>query len=91
MVFIEPLNLYDIFVEKFSGNLEIFVLISLFILAILAGRFRMPTIVFGMIIFIFLFMVGINTLEGVGNIALGLSIVVGMVLIWVATRRFNED
>jgi hypothetical protein len=45
--------LQNIFVETFAGNMQIFIFLIGILLAALAARFRMPNIVFGMMIIAF--------------------------------------
>ena len=47
---IEPFDLQTIFINVFSGNTYIFVFISLIVLAMLAAKFRMSNLTFGVII-----------------------------------------
>lgn len=43
MTFIEPLDLYSIFVPLFAGSMQIFLYIAFLVIAAMAARFRMPT------------------------------------------------
>ena len=45
MAFIEPLDLQYILVNTFAGTVNIFIFISMLVIAVLAGRFRMPNII----------------------------------------------
>lgn len=46
MTFIEPLNLQYILVNTFAGSMNIFIFIAVIVIAALAGKFRMPNIIF---------------------------------------------
>lgn len=53
MVFTEPLALYDLLVNTFSGSIEIFMFFSLIVISFASARFKMPNIIFGVSIAIF--------------------------------------
>ena len=50
MTMIQPLDIQTLFVNIFSGNVYIFVFISLIAIAMLAAKFRMSNLTFGVII-----------------------------------------
>ncbi len=53
MALIEPLNLQDWFINIFSGNVVIFVFVSVIVMSMMAAAFKMPNIVFGVLLGLF--------------------------------------
>jgi len=53
MVFLEPLNLQELFVNYFAGSMEIFYFITVILFTYLAARFRMPIQVFFILMGVF--------------------------------------
>ncbi len=53
MSFIEPLDFYQIFVNTFAGSITIFSFVGIVLISGLAARFKMPNIVFGVMLIIY--------------------------------------
>tara|TARA_Y100000034_G_scaffold121045_1_gene164772 strand:+ start:553 stop:810 length:258 start_codon:yes stop_codon:yes gene_type:complete len=49
----EPLALENLFINTFAGTMEIFVFVSIMFIAAVSARFRMPNIIFGLMIGLF--------------------------------------
>jgi hypothetical protein len=50
--FVNPLDLQCIFVNMFSGTWEIFAILLIVIVMIMAAKFRMPNIILGAVLFL---------------------------------------
>lgn len=50
---IAPLDLKTLFINVFAGNTVLFVGIALLVIAALSAKFRMPAILFGMVLSLF--------------------------------------
>lgn len=53
MSIVEPLNLENLLIFTFAGNLELFTFIALIAISALAARFRMPDFLFGLMVLLF--------------------------------------
>ena len=82
MAYHSPFDLYYWFVNVFAGNELIFIAIAFLVMAMIAGMFRMPTIIFGMLFAAFVLMIGIMT----GNLYILILFVVGVIVTLIYMR-----
>jgi len=80
-----PFDLYYWFVTVFAGGLPIFLAISFLAIAVLAGMFRMPTIITGISFALFIIMLGAIT----GNLAILVYIGAALIIGWSIARLFR--
>lgn len=83
MDYIEPLNLKHIFVDTLAGSPEIFTAITFIGLCIGAGLFRMPNVIFMLMIVLATVMLSKFI---VGGIYLLVLLVVGISVFWAISR-----
>lgn len=79
MVYVEPLDLYTIFVQYFAGSITIFFILAVIVFGYFASKFRMNNAVFLILMALFVVM-----MAGLVNIGKGLDMFYGMVILLVA-------
>lgn len=84
MAFNEPFNLYHWFVNVFAGSLEIFFAISFLFIAVMAGMFRMPTMIVG--VFFSLFVI---TIAYISNLDVLAVVMIGLVVGYIFATWFK--
>lgn len=84
MVFIEPLDLQYLLINTFAGTTEIFMFVSVLVIAILAGRFRMPNLLVLVMFALFTIFLSayINGLYAFTVIITGLAVFYSLGRIW---------
>lgn len=82
----QPLDLEYWFVNIFSGNMEIFTVMSLFIITALSGFFKMSNITYGMMLTLFAVILAANGFNSILILAL---LLLSPILFWW-TRRLVE-
>jgi hypothetical protein len=82
MGFHQPFDLYYFFVNVFAGNLTIFLTISFAVIAAMAGMFRMPNIITGVFLALFIIMLGVTS----GNLLVLVLLVAGIIIGWTFVR-----
>jgi len=78
MAFIEPLDLRTLFVNTLAGSPNIFLILSVIIMSIGAGYFRMPS--FAFLILLGLWMLMLETVLHTGVFTLMTLIIIGLVI-----------
>lgn len=79
----EPLNLKYIFLNLLAGSPEIFAGIIFVAISILAGRFKMPNIIYALM----LVLAGILLYDWIGaGYYIFIILIVGIVVFWVISR-----
>lgn len=85
--FTSPLDLQTIFVNYFSGSMEIFMFISIIAFAYLGARYRMPTVVFMVLMSLFIVLMAAF---GYGGLMVLVILVVGIVAYWVLSKTIKS-
>lgn len=84
--FIQPLNLECIFINTLSGGMEMFVIVSIFIIASLAGFFKMSNFttiaMFGLYIIILL--------PILGSVLSGFYILLVMIIAFIVVKQIAK-
>jgi|TARA_R100000750_G_scaffold62793_1_gene58144 hypothetical protein len=81
--FTSPLDLKTIFVNYFSGSMEIFMFLFMILLAGLAAKYRMPNYVFLMMLMVFaVFMAG----TGYMLFLILAVIITGLIAYWILAK-----
>lgn len=80
MAFTQPLDLYNLLVVTLAGNSTIFLFGTAIILAILATKYRMPNLVFGLLLLVYVGIFGVMYGDYVilGVMVIGIIIAVGL-------------
>ena len=81
-----PLNLENIFVNHFAGDITIFMFLAMGVFAWIAAKYRMPNIVFGAIMVLFIVSMSIYT----GQLALAGVLVVGDLIIFYGISKIIQ-
>lgn len=85
MTFNLPFDLQHWFVNVFAGNANVFIVIAFIVIAMLAGMFRMPNLILGVMIAFFVFIMGSLT----GEWAILGIILIGSGVAWLITRMIK--
>lgn len=87
----QPLDLYKIFVEDLAGDLTIFYILFIIALSYLAARFRIPNIVFLILMaFLVVIMAGLETFGmGLKIFYALLMVLVGFFVYYSISKIFN--
>ena len=80
MAFIQPLDLETIFVGNLAGTFIIFIFLALVVITVLGARMRMPNIVIGGMLLVFIFLVGATSIYAEGSELRGLILIAGIVI-----------
>lgn len=83
MAWIEPLDLESLLVDKLAGSMILFTFLAIIVLAMLAARWRMPNIVFGGMIMMFIVFIGLGSTLGLGS-PIGGLLLIGLILMGIA-------
>ncbi|MGA2130651.1 MAG: hypothetical protein ABSG05_03520 [Candidatus Pacearchaeota archaeon] len=83
ITYINPLNLYTIFVTYLAGNLTVFIFLAMIGISLLAGRFRMPDRVFMSLIALF----GIIMSQYLGGLYALMIVVAGLVIYYQLAKE----
>jgi len=85
MAFTTPLDLKTIFVDYFAGGLEIFMFLSVVVLAYLAAKYKLPNYVFMMLLAVYvIFMAAVS--PGFELLLVLMIIVTGLVGYWILSK-----
>lgn len=90
MAFIQPFDLESILIDKLAGNMAIFIILALLVIAIFAARFRMPNVVFGGMIMIFLVFLATTNALGEGSQLKGLLLIGAVVISLFLVRAMTN-
>lgn len=82
MAWHEPFDLYYWFVNVFAGSMSIFLAIIFIVIAAMAGMFRMPTLIVGIMFALFIIMEA----TVMGNLFTLVLFVIGLVIAWALAR-----
>lgn len=82
MAWHQPFDLYYWFVNVFAGSITLFLAISFLVIGALAGMFRMPTIVTGIMFGMFVIMLSAYT----GTLYILVLLVIAMIIGWTIAR-----
>lgn len=80
-----PWDLQFWFVNVLAGNMTLFLAMAFIVIAILAGMFRMPTIITGFFFGLFIIMLAVQT----GNLFLLVVVVAAIIIGWSIARFFR--
>jgi len=84
--FTTPLDLKTIFVDYFTGSMELFMFMMMVVLAGMAGKYRMPSYIFLMLLILFsVFMAGTGY-----SLFLILGIISGGLIAYWILARFGK-
>lgn len=85
MVWHSPGDLYFWWVNVFAGSMTMFLAIAFLVIAILAGMFRMPTLIVGVMFGLFIIMLSAYT----GTLVLVVLLIAGISIGWIIARFFR--
>jgi len=91
MPFINPLDLETILIDQLAGGFTIFVLLAFVVIAIMAGRFRMPNIVFGGMMLVFIIFMALTNTLGEGSIIKGVLLLSVPIIAFYLGRVMNRQ
>jgi len=90
MALIEPLDLQSILVDKLAGGASVFVFLALVVIAIFAGRSKMPNSVFlAMVLVFFALLSGISAFGQ--STPRGLILLIIIVMAMILGKLFTKD
>jgi len=85
-----PLDLQSILIDQFAGNFVIFIFISALFLSIMAGRFRMPNVVFGGMVVVFVVYMSTTNVLGAGSELTGILLIAAIVISFQIGKIFTR-
>jgi hypothetical protein len=85
MTFHMPFDFYYWFVTIFAGSMTMFLTISFILIAVLAGMFRMPSIIVGIMFAVYIISLAAFT----GNLVILIVILAGLIIAWSISRIFR--
>lgn len=85
MVWHSPFDLQYWFVNVLAGDMTMFLAIAFLVIAVMAGMFRMPTIITGVMFALFIILLAVETQTLILLVILVIAVVVG----WSIARYFK--
>ena len=85
MVWHSPFDLQYWFVNVLAGDMTMFLAIAFLVIAVMAGMFRMPTIITGVMFALFIILLAVETQTLILLVILVIAVVVG----WSIERYFK--
>jgi len=86
MAWHQPFDLYYWLVNVFAGSLQMFLAIAFLVIAVMAGMFRMPTIIVGIMFALFI----VIEAAIVGNLYIVALFVLALVFGWSMARLLSK-
>jgi len=84
----QPLDLQNIFVNYFAGNENIFIGVAFIFFSVLAAKFRMPNLIFGFMMMLFIILM--SALGLIRDWIVVVILIVGLILYLILGKMFKN-